>query len=431
MSLRSSAGAWSRARGCVRGRPSRKPSSPITLPAPALPSTIMRPPRSSKASTSPSSTMIRLLEGAPLKKMTSPGSAITGTVTSSRSAAYSSSVRYAISSPARSAGHQVPAIGVSSDETAAMIARGLADAPRPSETVLVQPGEHARRAISASHVGGRAAASLRHLERVVAAFDAQSVRAPPSDASSVSSRSQPREGVARALHEQHRAPARRGGGGRAAVSGLPGRVQRVAEEHAARRRPRPCATACDAMRPPIDLPPCTTPPRAQRRAARTRPPPRVVASSTVRAGREGGGARRCRGSCRGPRGGRRPPGPPPGARGTACWRLPPAPWPEDHDRAALRRGRDASTESVRRPGSDLAPCRGEHTPRRPARMSSRRRVAQSAGRGRQSVYEAHYGFTEKPFNLTPDPKYLYLSAPPHRGLRPPRVRPPRAGRLHR
>jgi general secretion pathway protein A len=26
------------------------------------------------------------------------------------------------------------------------------------------------------------------------------------------------------------------------------------------------------------------------------------------------------------------------------------------------------------------------------------------------VYEAHYGFTEKPFNLTPDPKYLFLSA---------------------
>jgi general secretion pathway protein A len=26
------------------------------------------------------------------------------------------------------------------------------------------------------------------------------------------------------------------------------------------------------------------------------------------------------------------------------------------------------------------------------------------------VYEAFYGFTEKPFNLTPDPKYLYLSA---------------------
>jgi general secretion pathway protein A len=26
------------------------------------------------------------------------------------------------------------------------------------------------------------------------------------------------------------------------------------------------------------------------------------------------------------------------------------------------------------------------------------------------LYEAHYGFTEKPFNLTPDPKYLYLSA---------------------
>ena len=25
------------------------------------------------------------------------------------------------------------------------------------------------------------------------------------------------------------------------------------------------------------------------------------------------------------------------------------------------------------------------------------------------MYETHYGFTEKPFNLTPDPKYLYLS----------------------
>ena len=25
------------------------------------------------------------------------------------------------------------------------------------------------------------------------------------------------------------------------------------------------------------------------------------------------------------------------------------------------------------------------------------------------MYEKHYGFTEKPFNLTPDPKYLYLS----------------------
>jgi general secretion pathway protein A len=25
------------------------------------------------------------------------------------------------------------------------------------------------------------------------------------------------------------------------------------------------------------------------------------------------------------------------------------------------------------------------------------------------VYESHYGFAEKPFNLTPAPKYLYLS----------------------
>src|SRR5207245_7599007 len=30
-------------------------------------------------------------------------------------------------------------------------------------------------------------------------------------------------------------------------------------------------------------------------------------------------------------------------------------------------------------------------------------------RGGRAVYESHYGFAEKPFNLTPDPKYLYLS----------------------
>jgi general secretion pathway protein A len=34
-------------------------------------------------------------------------------------------------------------------------------------------------------------------------------------------------------------------------------------------------------------------------------------------------------------------------------------------------------------------------------------VPQAAG---TPVYEAHYGFGEKPFSLTPDPKYLYLSA---------------------
>ncbi len=25
------------------------------------------------------------------------------------------------------------------------------------------------------------------------------------------------------------------------------------------------------------------------------------------------------------------------------------------------------------------------------------------------MYERHFGFTEKPFNLTPDPRYLFLS----------------------
>ena len=32
---------------------------------------------------------------------------------------------------------------------------------------------------------------------------------------------------------------------------------------------------------------------------------------------------------------------------------------------------------------------------------------------RHSVYEDYYGFSEKPFDLTPDPKYLYLS-PKHK-----------------
>ena len=61
-------------------------------------------------------------------------------------------------------------------------------------------------------------------------------------------------------------------------------------------------------------------------------------------------------------------------------------------------------------------------PRRPARGSgveflilqgqARDRIPRFVDRSRRglSVYEAFYGFTEKPFNLTPDPKYLYLSA---------------------
>ena len=48
----------------------------------------------------------------------------------------------------------------------------------------------------------------------------------------------------------------------------------------------------------------------------------------------------------------------------------------------------------------------EHT------ATDRGRLVRSPGRAGPrsvSVYEAHYGFTEKPFNLTPDPKYLYSS----------------------
>ena len=32
---------------------------------------------------------------------------------------------------------------------------------------------------------------------------------------------------------------------------------------------------------------------------------------------------------------------------------------------------------------------------------------------RQNIYQDYYGFSEKPFDLTPDPKYLYLS-PKHK-----------------
>ncbi len=37
------------------------------------------------------------------------------------------------------------------------------------------------------------------------------------------------------------------------------------------------------------------------------------------------------------------------------------------------------------------------------------------------MYEAYYGFTEKPFNLTPDPKYLYQSRRHTEAVGPPRV----------
>ena len=48
----------------------------------------------------------------------------------------------------------------------------------------------------------------------------------------------------------------------------------------------------------------------------------------------------------------------------------------------------------------------------PEPAASRPRVVHSASRqprGFPNVYESWYGFREKPFNLTPDPKYLYLS----------------------
>jgi len=49
-----------------------------------------------------------------------------------------------------------------------------------------------------------------------------------------------------------------------------------------------------------------------------------------------------------------------------------------------------------------------HSPCATATAVGEAAVVPPAVRG--PVYEAHYGFTEKPFNLTPDPKYLYLSA---------------------
>ena len=45
--------------------------------------------------------------------------------------------------------------------------------------------------------------------------------------------------------------------------------------------------------------------------------------------------------------------------------------------------------------------------------AARQAAAKGKGRKRQNIYEDFFGFSEKPFDLTPDPKYLYLS-PTHK-----------------
>ena len=47
------------------------------------------------------------------------------------------------------------------------------------------------------------------------------------------------------------------------------------------------------------------------------------------------------------------------------------------------------------------------------------------------MYEQYYGFSEKPFSLTPDPKYLYKSESHGNAFDPAAIRHPPARRLCR
>ena len=118
-------------------------------------------------------------------------------------------------------------------------------------------------------------------------------------------------------------------------------------------------------------------------------------------------ASRRRGSCRGaPRG---PSAASASASATSIgvWRLPPAPWPS----TTTVSPRPWSEALVAGAGEhQLLPSRREHTARAAGRPRPRVVHSAAAHHARSpTVYEPWYGFREKPFNLTPDPKYLYLS----------------------
>ena len=67
---------------------------------------------------------------------------------------------------------------------------------------------------------------------------------------------------------------------------------------------------------------------------------------------------------------------------------------------------DRSLDAEKTPLKNLDPYSKE-------KPSKHQTPAKGKGRKRQNIYEDFFGFSEKPFDLTPDPKYLYLS-PKHK-----------------
>ena len=134
-----------------------------------------------------------------------------------------------------------------------------------------------RRAITRS---ASSAAALRQRQRVVAALDGEEARPagrqrPSTNGASSSGLA---EGVARALDEEHRCAHLRQVR-RAQLLRLARRVQRIAEQHEARRRRRVrrlAAATWVAMRPPIDLPPMKSRAGGLRSADGARRPPRAT-----------------------------------------------------------------------------------------------------------------------------------------------------------
>jgi general secretion pathway protein A len=64
---------------------------------------------------------------------------------------------------------------------------------------------------------------------------------------------------------------------------------------------------------------------------------------------------------------------------------------------------------VSAPGTSSSCIAAQHNPIRGHRPRVVHSASQRSQSGSPNVYESWYGFREKPFNLTPDPKYLYLS----------------------
>ncbi len=270
----------------------------------------------------------------------------------------------------------------------------------PAESVSIEPGDEGVPDFG-EHVLGRAPGALPDAERVVGLRDAVKLGPGPEPVQEREQQVLPRERVAGALDEQHRRADPRQVR-LAPLLELPRRMQRVAEEreavgavprrHDLRRDPpaHRAAAVDDSLGP-----------RRRQREAADLPGRRFEHGGRV------GPAQALRGvgevvEKRGATGAGEGVGEGDEHRVAA---VAPGPVAENDHRAppAVERGG--------RPGAGHPQLLhvGGSIPERPAGRGGwyTRRASKRAGF--PTVYESWYGFREKPFNLTPDPKYLYLS----------------------